>query len=287
MKSIKIISIVLMALTINSTYAQSKNQKSENVKILGNCNMCKGTIEKAGTLDNEANVSWDKDTKIAMLTYDSLKTSKEDILKRIALVGYDNESFLAPDDTYLNLPSCCQYERAEQIAANMDEPKSDMVVMDHSEHSNIMIEVQETNPLSGVYDSYFMVKDALVKTDGVLASTNAKTLLNVINEVNMDQLSMDVHMVWMKALKNLKEDAAKIADTKVIGQQRSHFDSLSKNIYEVMKVSKQESPTYYQFCPMANNGKGANWLSKEETIKNPYYGSQMMSCGKTVETIEE
>ncbi|MET7027899.1 DUF3347 domain-containing protein [Sediminicola luteus] len=287
MKSIKIISLVLMALSITSSYAQSKNQKSENVKILGNCNMCKSTIEKAGTIDNEAKVDWDKDTKIATLTYDSLKTSKDDILKRIALVGYDNESFLAPEDTYLNLPSCCQYDRAEQISANIDESKSDMAFMDHSKHSNKMIEVQETNPLSGVYDSYFAIKDALVKTDGVLASTNAKMLLKTINEVKMDQLSMDVHMVWMKVLKNLKEDAATIADTKVIGKQRGHFDSLSKNIYEIMKVSKQESPTYYQFCPMANNGKGANWLSKEETIKNPYYGSQMMSCGKTVETIEE
>ncbi len=287
MKSIKIISLVLMALSITSSYAQSKNQKSENVKILGNCNMCKSTIEKAGNIDNAAKVNWDKETKMATLTYDSLKTSKDDILKRIALAGYDNESFLAPEDTYLNLPSCCQYERAEQIAANMHEHKSDMVVMDHSEHSNKMIEVQETNPLSGVYDSYFMVKNALVKTDGVLASTNAKMLLNAINEVKMDQLSMGVHMVWMKVLKNLKEDATTIADTKVIGQQRDHFDSLSKNIYEVMKVSKQESPTYYQFCPMANNGKGANWLSKEATIKNPYYGSQMMSCGSIVETIEE
>lgn len=279
--------MVLIALTMTTSYAQLKNQSSENVKILGNCDMCKSTIEKAGTIENEAKVHWDKDSKMATLTYDSLKTSKEDILKRIALVGYDNESFLAPEDTYLNLPSCCQYERAELIAANMDEPKSDMVLMDHSEHSNKIIDFQETNPLSGVYDSYFAVKDALVKTDGVLASTNATMLLNAINELKMDQLSMDVHMEWMKVLKNLKEDASKIADTKVIGQQRSNFDSLSKNIYEVMKVSKQESPTYYQFCPMANNGKGANWLSKEETIKNPYYGSQMMSCGKTVETIEE
>ena len=50
-------------------------------------------------------------------------------------------------------------------------------------------------------------------------------------------------------------------------------------------VSKNETPVYYQFCPMANDGKGANWLSKENAVKNPYYGSMMLSCGKTVETI--
>lgn len=37
---------------------------------------------------------------------------------------------------------------------------------------------------------------------------------------------------------------------------------------------------------MANDGKGANWLSKENVIKNPYYGSEMLHCGKTVEIIK-
>lgn len=57
-------------------------------------------------------------------------------------------------------------------------------------------------------------------------------------------------------------------------------------MYELIKVSKQEKPVYYQHCPMANKGKGANWLSKENAIKNPYYGSQMLTCGSTVETIK-
>lgn len=62
--------------------------------------------------------------------------------------------------------------------------------------------------------------------------------------------------------------------------------TLSKNIYALMKVSKYDEPVYYQFCPMANNGKGANWLSKDIAIKNQYYGSMMMTCGKTVEIIK-
>ena len=85
----------------------------------------------------------------------------------------------------------------------------------------------------------------------------------------------------------MKEGAEHISETKEISLQRDHFTTLSKNMYTIIKVSKQEKPIYYQFCPMANSGKGANWLSKEETIKNPYYGSQMLSCGKTVETIKE
>jgi len=283
----KIFLTIIVLLLFPLCNAQTKNQKTETVKIYGNCEICESTIEKAGNLKNQSIVDWNKETKFATISYDSLKTSKEEILKRIALAGYDSDTFLAPNDTYSNLPSCCQYERIKQTNTKMEEPKMEMTTIDHSMHSNKMDEMQDPNPLSEVYDSYFAVKDALVRTDGAAASTSSKTLFTEINNVKMDKLSMDVHMAWMKVFENLKEDAKHIAGIKDIGRQRDHFISLSKNIYEVMKISKQETPTYYQFCPMANDGKGANWLSKENTIKNPYYGSQMLNCGNTVETIKE
>jgi hypothetical protein len=62
--------------------------------------------------------------------------------------------------------------------------------------------------------------------------------------------------------------------------------ALSKNMYTLMKASNLEKPVYYQHCPMYNDGNGANWISKENVVKNPYYGSQMLSCGKVVETIK-
>lgn len=314
-KSSKFIMIALIVLSATACNAQTKNQKTETLKIYGNCGMCETTIEKAGNMKNQANVDWNKETKMATISYDSLKTSKEEILKRIALAGYDSDAFLAPDDTYANLPSCCQYDRAKKTSSKMDESKMvmttedhsmhsgkmdvmkedhskhsdkmDVMKDDHSMHSGNMDKMQDQNQLSKVFDNYFAVKDALVKTDGSTASTNAKNLLSAINEVKMDKLPMDVHMAWMKVLENLKEDAQHISDTKDVSNQRDHFNMLSKNMYGIIKLSKQATPTYYQFCPMANEGKGANWLSKEQEIKNPYYGSQMLSCGKTVETIDK
>lgn len=284
MKSIsKILVAIIVLLSYTSCNAQTKNQKTETVKIYGNCGMCKSTIEKAGNMKNQANVDWDKETKVATISYDSLKTSKEEILKRIALVGYDSDIFLAPNDTYSNLAGCCQYERAEKTIAKMYETKIE--TKDHSMHSDEMTETQETNPLSTVFETYFSVKDALVKTDGNTASAKATELLSAINEVKMETLKMDVHMVWMKILENLKTDATSISASKDTKEQRASFISLSESMYKLIKISEQETPTYYQHCPMANDGKGANWLSKEKEVKNPYYGSMMLSCGKTVETI--
>jgi hypothetical protein len=36
------------------------------------------------------------------------------------------------------------------------------------------------------------------------------------------------------------------------------------------------------YCPM----KKSNWLSNEKTVKNPYYGSAMLTCGEVTGTIK-
>lgn len=145
---------------------------------------------------------------------------------------------------------------------------------------------QSNASINKVINSYIQLKDALIKSDGTISSSAAKTLLTTIEEVNMHELSADVHTQWMKVVNDLKEDAEHISDTKEITNQRDHFMSLSKNLYSVIKLSKLETPIYYQYCPMTNKGKGANWLSMENKIKNPYYGNQMLTCGKVVDTIQ-
>ena len=279
---------ITMLLTFSFSYAQIKNIKTETVKIYGNCSMCKSTIEKAANIKNVANVVWNEDSKMAVLKYDTKKTNQDEILKRVALAGYDSDKFVAPDDVYNNLHGCCKYDRESKIAVKVTSS-----IMNHENHANHMDmtntaikEMKDVNQLTSVFDNYFAVKDALVSTDEIMAAAKSKTLLTNLEAVQMDKLDMNVHMVWMKVSTNLKEDAKHIADSKNIKQQREHFIDLSNNIYELIKTSKTENPVYYQFCPMANNGKGANWLSQENAVKNPYYGSMMMTCGKTVETIK-
>jgi copper chaperone CopZ len=289
----KLISQLLVAITVLLSVtvcnAQIKNSVTETVKVYGNCGMCKTTIEKVGSLKNTAKVDWDADTQMATLTYDSKKTNQDAILKRIALSGYDSEKFLAPDDVYNNLHGCCQYERVAKVAVK-EENKTMASNEDHSNHGNhsetTSSVIQNENQLKSVFDNYFLVKDALITTDGTKTAVVAKELLTAINTIKMDKLEMDVHMVWMKVFNSIKKDAEDISNTKDVKQQRDHFTTLSKDMFTLIKVSKYETPVYYQFCPMANNGKGANWLSKENAVKNPYYGSMMLSCGKTVETIK-
>ncbi len=271
-------------LSVVACKAQIKNAYSETVKIYGNCEMCETTIEKAGNIRKIAEVDWNEETKMATLTFDSKKTSRDEILKRIALAGYDSDSYLAPYDTYSQLASCCQYER--KVTLTKESETAIVSKNEIHEHVVMVEQKQEVQQLKAVFDNYFGLKDALVKTDGSLASSKATSLLSAIGAVKMEKLTSEEHNVWMKVVKDLGFNSEHIANTKDPVHQREHFIPLSKNIYQLIKVSKQASPVYYQFCPMANDGKGANWLSKENTVKNPYYGSMMLTCGSTIETIK-
>jgi len=286
MKQIKntlLLFMALVSITISSCAAQIKNAKTETVKIYGNCGMCETTIENSGNLKKVAHVDWNKDSKMATLTYDTTKTNQTAIVKRIALAGYDSDQFLAPDEVYAKLPECCHYERVNKSALIQNE-----IVETHSMQNNPAAseKKQEVNQLKAIFDNYFSLKDALIESNQKSATSIAKDLLSNINEVKMEKLSADEHTVWMKVMSGLKSSTNLISTSKNLEKQRNAFMDLSANIYDLMKVSKQDSPIYYQHCPMYNDGKGANWLSKENAIKNPYYGSQMLTCGKTVETIK-
>ncbi|KUJ63897.1 MerP protein [Flavobacteriaceae bacterium CRH] len=143
-------------------------------------------------------------------------------------------------------------------------------------------DVVESSELQTVYDAYFIVKDALIKSDAKLTSAKAQDLLTAITAVKMDKLKSNEHTVWMKVVKKLTADAKSISTTSDLKKQRETFKSLSKNTYELVKVSKSTEVVYKQYCPMAD----ADWLSKEKAVKNPYYGSSMLTCGNVVETIK-
>ena len=76
LKNIVIVTIMLVSFT--SSIAQIKNQETVSEKIFGNCGMCEKNIEKAGNLKNVASVDWDKETKMATISFDAKKTNKDE-----------------------------------------------------------------------------------------------------------------------------------------------------------------------------------------------------------------
>jgi copper chaperone CopZ len=271
---------MFLLMTFSACAAQIKNAKTESYQVSGNCEMCKNTIETAASKKGVSSAEWNKDTKVLRLTYDSVKTSVSEILKKVAYAGYDNEEFLAPDEAYSKLPECCRYARNKKEVQT-----SNSAVKDAPKNDNPVKSQEKTEALATVYDQYFALKDALVKDDGNTAASKATSLVKSIKSVDMKAMSSEEHTAWMKAEKDLLTHAGDIATTKDIAKQREHFSMLSQNMLALVKIFKPGKTVYLQHCPMYKDGEGADWLSRENAVKNPYYGSSMLTCGKTTETI--
>jgi copper chaperone CopZ len=129
MKTAKIIIVALLAIALGSnSYAQmvdhskmdmSKTKtdakmdmtttKTETLKVSGNCDLCKARIEKAAKLDGVSKAEWDAKSKILSVTYDPAKTNIDQVSKKVAAAGHDNEKVKADEKAYSSLPGCCKY----------------------------------------------------------------------------------------------------------------------------------------------------------------------------------
>ncbi len=105
------IAFVIFVACGDNSNSNVKANKTAELKVLGNCNMCKETIEGSLIVDGVAKADWDSETNILKISFDSTKINLDKIAKNVAAVGYDNEKYKADDETYSKLHECCQYER--------------------------------------------------------------------------------------------------------------------------------------------------------------------------------
>ena len=127
---------------------------------------------------------------------------------------------------------------------------------------------------------YLDLKDAFVASRKNRVSTSAKALRKKLAEVPSDLGPQEKgHLV------KIIDMLTAISDGVSLEQQREYFVILNENMVALINaVSGLNLHLYLQKCPMANNSKGAVWLSNSKAIKNPYYGEEMLNCGSIIET---
>ncbi len=129
--------------------------------------------------------------------------------------------------------------------------------------------------------SYLKMKDALVASDAGQVSAFAKATSKKLKEISITELGKMEKQHLTKSIEML--DA--IVANNNLENQRAHFVILNENIVPIAMNIENSTNYYVQKCPMANNNKGAVWLSTEEEIKNPYYGDAMLTCGSVIDSL--
>jgi Cu(I)/Ag(I) efflux system membrane fusion protein len=85
----------------------------------------------------------------------------------------------------------------------------------------------------------------------------------------------------LDALKKLGLEAPEPAAAKDLAAMRSALDAVTGPLIAEVKLHglDQVGNAYVAHCPMAFDGKGADWLAPGTEIANPYFGAEMLNCG--------
>ncbi len=144
------------------------------------------------------------------------------------------------------------------------------------------------NQLDRVTSVYISLKDALVESDSISAQSAGKALLQALQSVDMALLSGPAHHFWMDQEKAIRKHTEAIVAAQELLKQRTQFSFLSQAVIQTIQAfGGGSSIVYVQHCPMAEDWTGADWLSYENEIRNPYFGDQMLTCGNITDSIPQ
>ncbi|MBC8265812.1 MAG: efflux RND transporter periplasmic adaptor subunit [Flavobacteriales bacterium] len=180
-------------------------------------------------------------------------------------------------------------DAAAQLAGkpSMMNPFEKEDIYEEKEIVKIAINAKSKQTLSPIFDDYFSLKNALSSDNFEQSEEIVLALLKTLNKVNMSVFTGESHNVWMQFSKQTTTILKQMKKSENIKKQRTHFIKLSKEfIVLIQTFGAVDKTIYQQFCPMANNNKGADWLSNSKEIKNPYFGKSMLKCGEIKQTIK-
>lgn len=143
------------------------------------------------------------------------------------------------------------------------------------------------NQVNDFLTGYFALNHALIEDSLEEARVAATELLGTTMKFDKSVLSGEQMDFYLVQGSNLKDGLQDISGSDDIEKARAGLATVSEAMYSLVKAfHPNESTLYYQYCPMARNNQGANWLSATEELVNPYMGQMMLRCGRTQEKLE-
>lgn len=134
-----------------------------------------------------------------------------------------------------------------------------------------------------ILQRYYAVKNALVSSNASLAATEASAFGVSLKKFDLNKQPAAVQSAIKDDLEILAKESTAIANTNNLARQRERFAVFSDAMIRVAKqVALSDEPVYVDYCPM----KKSYWLSAEKPIRNPYYGSSMLTCGNIKDTLK-
>jgi Cu(I)/Ag(I) efflux system membrane fusion protein len=141
--------------------------------------------------------------------------------------------------------------------------------------------------LNKVVEAYLELKEGLVEGDEEETFKYSSALLAALEKLDGSILSGDAKAFWDEKRNFLFQHAKLCKEADTMDGKRENFIFLSQPLIKVVEAFGAEQTLYVDYCPMANDGNGAYWLSEVEEISNPFMPEMMRSCGEVKDVIKK
>lgn len=127
-------------------------------------------------------------------------------------------------------------------------------------------------------DRYIQLSESLFKNNGRKTSFQAKKAVADLESI-VKEMKEKGEESGNDKMNEIIDLFKKVSESKDISEQRSIFKDLSE--HAKMAAERVNKTLYLQYCPMAFDDTGAEWISDQKKIQNPYFGPEMPECGTT------
>ena len=140
-------------------------------------------------------------------------------------------------------------------------------------------------------NQYYALRDALVASDTAAANKATAILIQSADELKLDELkAIDTNNIIIPTAQTytggISSEGKGLLGESNIENKRKAFQMISGNLFDLTRTVRfSKEKVYLLHCPMAFNDAGADWLSSSTDIKNPYFGSKMLTCGAVKDSV--
>lgn len=148
-----------------------------------------------------------------------------------------------------------------------------------------------TQSYSELITAYTGLKDALVASDTAKATAAALKLAIASDSLKINEIQGDTGNVIKPTAVTytsmITSSAKGLAGESSLSEMRKEFEMIADNLWQLTRVVRYDGQKlFWQYCPMAFNNRGAYWISSERQVRNPYFGNDMLECGKVADSLD-
>ena len=136
---------------------------------------------------------------------------------------------------------------------------------------------------------YYNLKDNFIAEKDSGIAQSARSLLVAADSLKLTELKGDSNIIAtaMTYSLGISSEIKGLLGEKNIEGKRKSFQMVSDQLYDLIRtVQYDRAIVYHDYCPMAFNDQGANWLSNTADIRNPYIPKKMITCGEVKDSID-